>query len=192
MQAEPKLSPLEVLAKVQASQNIVKDFILDNRFAIDNKTANYVKEGVIPIWDLLELQETPEATNCYTVTRFLYGALYGPKSTHEFFEEKAGKDGTAVAEKALAALIGKDVQLPKKKVWLSKKNPAELMSKMSNCRITLLLPEAYFQEMTGMRELSGLWQCLYPYVEKNMHKGRSDMQGREKLLFSSRYFAGFA
>ena len=177
LQAEPKLSPLEVLAKVQASQNIVKDFILDNRFAIDNKTANYVKEGVIPIWDLLELQETPEATNCYTVTRFLYGALYGPKSTHEFFEEKAGKDGTAVAEKALAALIGKDVQLPKKKSLAVKEKPSRTYEQDEQLQDYVAAARSVFSGDDRYEGIKRLMAVLGPYVEKNMHKGRSDMQG---------------
>ena len=37
LKAEPNLSALEQVIKVQASQNGVKDFILDNRFALDNK-----------------------------------------------------------------------------------------------------------------------------------------------------------
>jgi hypothetical protein len=85
VKAEPGLSPLEQVVKVQASQNGVKDFILDNRFALDNKEGEYVREDIIPTWDLLELQNSPSETNFYTVTRFLYGVMYGPQSTHGFF-----------------------------------------------------------------------------------------------------------
>src|SRR3989344_7088218 len=78
IQAEPNLSPLEQVVKVQASQNGVKDFILDNRFAIDNGERKYVREDIIPVWDVLELQNSPAKTNFYTVTRVMYGLLYGP------------------------------------------------------------------------------------------------------------------
>ncbi|MDI6738605.1 MAG: hypothetical protein QME12_08930 [Nanoarchaeota archaeon] len=181
LQAEPKLSPLEVLAKVQASQNIVKDFILDNRFAIDNKAANYVREGVIPIWDLLELQDAPEAANLYTVTRFLYGALYGPKSTHGFFEEKAGKEGAAVAEKALAALIGKAVLLPKKKGLAAKAKSflvgSSEQESYDRLQEYVAAARSVFSGDDRYGGIKRLMAVLAPYVKKDMPKGRPDMQG---------------
>ena len=76
LQAEPKLSSLEQVLKVQASKNGVKDFILDNRFALDNAVRNYVPKDIIPIWDVLELQSSPSKTNFYTVTCLLYGLMY--------------------------------------------------------------------------------------------------------------------
>ena len=115
LQAEPKLSSLEQVLKVQASQNGVKDFILDNRFALDNTARNYVPKDIIPIWDVLELQNSPSKTNFYTVTRLLYGLMYGPESTHTFFQEKAGAKGMEVAEQALSKLLKSSVQLQKKK-----------------------------------------------------------------------------
>jgi hypothetical protein len=120
LKAEPSLSALEQVTKVQASQNGVKDFILDNRFALDNQEKGYVRGDIIPTWDLLELQDTPSKTNFYTATRFLYGAMYGPESTHEFFAGKSGKDGVEVAEKALSALTKKPVQLPRPKDLVGK------------------------------------------------------------------------
>ena len=112
---EPDLSPLEQIVRVKESADAVKDFILDNRFYLDNKEKEYVREDIIPVWDFLELKDAPEDANFYTVTRFIYGALYGPQSTHGFFEDKTGKDGVDVAEKALSALIGKPVELPRQK-----------------------------------------------------------------------------
>src|SRR3989344_4813134 len=116
--AEPALSPLEQVLKVQSSQNGVKDFILDNRFFLDNAAKGYVRGDVIPVWDVLELQDAPAKTNFYSVTRLLYGLLYGPQSTHVFFEEKSGNDGYAVAEKALTALFEESAPLPKSRTSL--------------------------------------------------------------------------
>jgi len=118
--AEPKLSPLEQIIKVQASTNLVQDFILDNRLFLDNIAKEYFQRDIIPTWDLLELQDNPSKTNAYTITRLIYGLLYGPQSTHDFFEEKAGKVGHDIAEKSLTAIIGKPVQLPAMKTFLGR------------------------------------------------------------------------
>src|SRR3989344_1746868 len=115
IRAQPKLTPLEQIVKVQSSENGVKDFVLDNRFFLDNLRQKYVRPDIVPVWDLLELQDSPSQTNFYTVTRLLYGLLYGPEKAHEFFEEKAGKNGYDVAEKAMSALLGKSVKLQDKK-----------------------------------------------------------------------------
>lgn len=181
LQAEPGLGPLEQVVKVQVSQNGVKDFILDNRFAIDNKAGEYVRGDIIPTWDLLELQEFPSKTNFYTVTRFLYGVMYGPQAAHEFFEGKSGKEGSAVAEKALAALIGKPVQLPKKKGMVAKAK--SLLGGTSEQETYERLQEyvtAIRGVFSGQDRYEGIKRfmaVLGPYVEKGMPQGRPDMQG---------------
>ena len=89
LKAELKLRPLEQIIKVHASQNGVKDFILDNRFYLENLEKKYVQTDIVPTWDVLELQEAEPKTNFYTITRLLYGVLYGPEKTHPFFKKKA-------------------------------------------------------------------------------------------------------
>lgn len=183
LQAEPGLSPLEQVVKVQASQNGVKDFILDNRFAIDNKKGGYVRDDIIPTWDLLELQDAPSRTNFYTATRLLYGLMYGPESTHTYFEGKAGKEGAAVAEKALAALIGKPVQLPRKKGKSLMDKAKSLLGGSSDQETYARLQEyvtAIRGVFSGQDRYEGIKRfmaVLGPYVEKNMPQGRPDMQG---------------
>jgi len=114
LKANPELSPLEQVVGVQLTENEVKDFILDNRFFIDNLKGAYVQKDIIPAFDVLELTGQNPKTNFYTITRLLYGIMYGPKKTWEFFEEKAGKKAHKVAEKALSALIEREVKLPEK------------------------------------------------------------------------------
>ncbi len=182
LKAEPALSPLEQVVKVQASQNIVKDFILDNRFALDNAQHGYVRKDIIPTWDVLELQDSPAKTNCYTVTRLLYGLLYGPPSIHNYFEGKAGKDGHSLAEKALAALSGRPVQLPKTKKSFRGKVKA-LLGASSDQQAPERLQEyvhAIREVFAGDDRYCGIERfmaILGPYVEKDMPQGRPDMQG---------------
>ena len=181
LKAEPNLSALEQVTKVQASQNGVKDFILDNRFALDNKEKGYVREDIIPTWDLLELQDSKAKTNFYTATRLLYGLMYGPESTHEFFVDKSGKDGVEVAQKALSALTKKPVQLPKQKSLVDKaksllsgspkEDTSERMQQyMRDIREVFVSDDRY----AGIERFMSV---LGPYVEKNMPQGRPDMQG---------------
>jgi len=183
LQAEPGLSPLEQVVKVQASQNGVKDFILDNRFALDNKEGEYVREDIIPTWDLLELQDSPSETNFYTVTRFLYGIMYGPQSTHGFFEGKSGKDGVVVAEKALSSLVGQSVNLPKtkgvslvdkaKSIFGNGTNQEDydrVQSYVSSIREVFSSDDRY-------KGIERFMSVLGPYIQKNMPQGRPDMQG---------------
>ena len=183
LQAEPGLSPLEQVVKVQSSQNGVKDFILDNRFYLDNQTKKYVRDNIIPTWDLLELQDAHAKTNFYTVTRFLYGVLYGPQTTHAYFGGKAGKKGVAVAEKSLAALIGKPVQPPKKKKSSFVAKAKSLLSGSSGQETPEQLPEyvtAIRSVFSGQDRYAGIQRfmaVLGPYVEKDMPQGRPDMQG---------------
>ncbi len=181
LKAEPSLSALEQVTKVQASQNGVKDFILDNRFALDNQKKGYVRGDIIPTWDLLELQDSPSKTNFYTATRFLYGAMYGPESTHEFFAGKSGKDGVEVAEKALSALTKKPVQLPKPKSLagkakslLSGSAEADTGERMQQYMQDIREVFASDDRYAGIERFMGV---LGPYVEKNMPQGRPDMQG---------------
>lgn len=181
VKAEPDLSPLEQVIKVSSSQNGVKDFILDNRFALDNGRKKYVRDDIIPTWDVLELQDAPSKTNFYTVTRLLYGLMYGPQTTHPFFEGKSGKEGYAVAEKALGALIDKSVQLPKKKGTLLEKAKSiisgtdqeaygRIKGYVSAIREVFVGQDRY----KGIERFMGV---LGPYIEKGMPQGRPDMQG---------------
>ena len=105
IKAEPNLSALEQMLKVNASQNAVKDFILDNRFAVDNTEGKYVRDDIIPVWDVIELHDKPSKTDFYTITRYMYGKLYGPAKAHGFFADKTGKKGVTVAEEAMKALL---------------------------------------------------------------------------------------
>ena len=115
LKSEPDLSALEQIVRIEESENTVSDFILDNRFAIDNKVKGYVRPDIITAFHFLSLQKSSAEANLYTITRFIYGALYGPQSTHGFFEDKTGKDGVDVAEEALSALITRPVRLPRQK-----------------------------------------------------------------------------
>lgn len=181
LQAEPQLSALEQIIKVQASQYGVKDFILDNRFYIDNLARGHVRQDIIPTWDVLELHESPAKTNFYTVTRLLYGLLYGPQSTHAFFEEKAGKDGHNVGEKALAALVREQTPLPRAKNSLLGKAKSLVSGEepLDYSRIHDYI-EAIREVFAGEDRYQGIERfmaVLGPYIEKDMPQGRPDMQG---------------
>ncbi|MBS3142440.1 hypothetical protein J4464_03565 [Candidatus Woesearchaeota archaeon] len=182
LQAEPGLSPLEQIVKVQASQNGVKDFILDNRFFLDNKARGYVREDIVPTWDMLELQDALSKTNFYTITRLLYGLMYGPQSTHKYFESKSGKKGHEIAEKALSALIGKPAQLPGRKRTVIGKAKA-VLGTGSDPKTYERIQEyakAVREIFAGKDRYAGierLMKVLGPYVEKGMPQGRPDMQG---------------
>ncbi len=181
IQAEPDLSALEQVTKVHASQNGVKDFILDNRFALDNQAKGYVREDIIPTWDLLELQDSLSKTNFYTATRLLYGLMYGPESTHKFFEGKAGKKGIEVAEKALSTLTKKPVQLPRQKSLVDKvKSVLSGSSKEDTTERMHQYARDIREVFLGDDRYAGIerfMSVLGPYVEKNMPQGRPDMQG---------------
>jgi len=178
--AEPKLSPLEQIIKVQASTNMVEDFILDNRLFLDNLVREYFQRDIIPTWDLLELQDNPSKTNAYTITRLIYGLMYGPQSTHDFFEEKAGKEGHNIAEKSLTAIIGKPVQLSAKKIILGKAK-ALLLPKSEQKAYEQL--QEYVKAVRGVfssedryKGIERFMAVLGPYVEKGMPQ-RADMLG---------------
>jgi len=158
LKAEPNLSPLEQYVKVQASENGVEDFILDNRVFIDNQRQRYFRSDIIPTWDVLEVEDSPSKTNFYTVTRLLYGLLYGPEKTHALFTEKAGKDGIKVAEEALTALIGKQVG------GIPDFVPA--IRKVFEPR-----------DRTRYQAVERFMAVLGPYIEKGMPQGRADMHG---------------
>ncbi len=185
LRAEPALTPLDQLVKVHASQNGVKDFILDNRFYLDNKKGKYVQEDIIPVWDLLELQDSDDKTNFYTITRFLYGVLYGPQSTYSFFQEKAGKDGANVAEKALGSLVQKTTPLPKEDLsLLGKATKIVKKGKKSGALKELDTLQEYSSEIRKVFSSDGrykgierLMSVLGPYVQKDMPQGRPDQQG---------------
>lgn len=169
VKAEPDLSPLEQVTKVMASQNGVKDFILDNRFYLDNAVAGYVRDDIIPTWDILELQDAPARSNFYTATRFMYGALYGPESTYGFFEGKTGDKGVEIAEQALGALLGKKVHLPKTGIE-TKDLEEQLQAYIREIRDVFSGDDRY-------RGIERFMQVLGPYIEKDMPQGRPDQQG---------------
>jgi hypothetical protein len=185
LKAEPDLSPLEQVVKVQLSQNGVKDFILDNRFYIDNQERDYVRNDIIPAWDVLELQEAPSRTNFYTVTRFMYGVLYGPESACGFFEGKAGKNGAEVAEQALKALLGQSVELPRQKAssLLSKAKATFSSESGEETRQRIQTYVSAIREVfSGEDRYKGIERfmaVLGKYVEKGMPQGRPDQQGAE-------------
>lgn len=167
LKAEPDLSPLEQMIKVQSSQNGVKDFILDNRLYIDNSEKNYFQKDIIPVWDVLELQESPKKANFYTITRFMYGILYGPESTHDFFAEKATKKGVKVAEKALSTLLDKPVKLS-----------SSLLKKAKDYFLGLDKSD-YTRDIrnvfSGDNRYDGIQKImsvLGPFIESNMPQGR--------------------
>jgi len=179
LKAQPDLSASEQYAKVLCSQNAVKDFILDNRFFLDNQRENYVRQDIIPTWDVLELMSSDTKTNFYTITRFLYGVLYGPESTHSFFESKMRKDGVGLGEKALGSLIKSSVGLPKQK------EAGLLKSLLGKAEKGKKVSAEEFQEYTEkIREVFGgedryagierFMEVLGPYVEKEMPQGRPD------------------
>ncbi len=175
LKAEPKLSPLEQVLKVSASQNAVKDFILDNRFAVDNNTSHYVRDDIIPVWDLLELEKTPAKTNFYTVTRYLYGLLYGPEKAGAYFSEKTGRKGVALAYEALDAVIKKekpDTLVGKVSAFLfgKKLSAEEKQEKVQGIRAVFAGSERY----DGIERFIAV---LGTYVEKGIPQGRSDIIG---------------
>ena len=181
IKAEPELTPLEQVIKVHASQNGVKDFILDNRFAIDNKKQEYVRDDVIPVWDVLELQDSPTKTNFYTATRFLYGILYGPQSTHSFFEEKTGKKGAEISERALSAVIGKSIQLPRSKNLVDRTKSlfsgGSEEEEQENFQEYIDSIREVFSGEDRYKGIERLVEVLGPYIEKGMPQGRTDIQG---------------
>lgn len=179
LKAEPNLSALDQVKKVQASQNGVKDFILDNRFALDNKEKGYVRGDIIPTWDVLELEKSEPATNFYTATRLLYGLMYGPEKTHEFFEEKAGDKGIEVAEKALGALIKEKANLPKQK-GLTNKVKSFLGSNNESSDDMQKYVESVREVFSSEDRYAGIerfMSVLGPYITSETPQGRPDMQG---------------
>lgn len=174
IRTEPQLTPLEQIVKVQATQNGIKDFILDNRFSLDNSEREYVRDDVIPIWDFLELLNADSKTNFYTITRLQYGILYGPSRVHDFFEGKAGKEGHDLAERALSALLQKTVKLPK-----IKKGKASGLSEEDSTRIQEYV-RGIREVFSGKDRYAGIerfMSVLAPYVEKGMPQSRPDLHG---------------
>ena len=187
LEAEPDLSALEQLTKVSASQNGVKDFILDNRFYLDNMEREYVRDDIIPVWDMLELQDAQSKTTFFTVTRLLYGLMYGPESTHEFFRAKSGEDGTDVAEQSLAALLETYVSLKppvQKRRWVSitgkdkkKKEREEIKAYHEKIQAYTKAIRDVFRGDDRYEGVRRMMAVLGPYVTKDMQQGNSDMQG---------------
>ncbi|MBI5065997.1 hypothetical protein HZA97_07200 [Candidatus Woesearchaeota archaeon] len=179
LRAEPHLKPKEQVMKVLASQNAVKDFILDNRFYLDNKESGWVRDDIIPIWDLLELEKSPEKTNFYTITRFLYGAFYGPESVQGFFSQKTKSKGVELAVKAVNVLLNrKDSSkegslIDKVKKYFGSKsgkvfeNVSEIVSDVRNV----------FSSEDRYAGIERFMSVLGPYVEQGMPNGRNDVQG---------------
>lgn len=183
LKAEPSLSPLEQMTKVMASQNGVKDFILDNRFYLDNKQNGHVRDDIVPVWDVLELDGQPQKTNFYTITRFLYGTLYGNEATNGFFEDKTGKKGIEIAERAMKALTGSEVDLPKSIMGNKLRSligrggdSASLEQRLEGYSAQIRRVFAGDDRYTGIERMMSI---LSPYVEKDMPQGRPDMQGAE-------------
>jgi hypothetical protein len=185
LQAEPDLSPDDQFAKVSAAQNAIKDFILDNRVYLDKQGRSY-QDDIIPTWDVLELHDSAPKTNFYTITRLLYGVFYGTESTHDFFQEKAGKEGKELAEKAMTALLGKAVTLPTKQedsslvskiksFFTSTPNEDEQQDNELQSYITAI--REVFSGEDRYKGIERFMAVLGPYVEKGMPQGRPDLQG---------------
>lgn len=178
VRAEPKLSPLEQVVKVCSSQNGVKDFILDNRFALDNQAREHVRQDIIPTWDLLELQKSDAETNFYTVTRLLYGLMYGPEKAHAFFGEKSGKDGPKVAERALSALINGPIQLPSHSLIEKAKSILRKASDKGEKERIQGYVKATRRVFEGTDRYAGIERfmgVLGPYVKGDTPQGRADV-----------------
>ena len=174
LKAEPALSPLEQLLKVMASQNIVKDFILDNRFFIDNQEWNHVQKDIIPVWDLLELYDASSKTDFYSITRYIYGMLYGPKKTHPFFEEKTGGDGITAAKESINALLKKEAD----KSLIGKLKSA--FSKDSFFNDADEIAKDIREVFSGEDRYIGIERfisALSKYIQKDMPEGRPDYSG---------------
>ena len=179
VKAEPNLSSLDQIKKVQASQNGVKDFILDNRLYLDNKERKYFQEDIIPTWDLIELENSEPETNFYTATRLMYGLMYGPEKAHEFFEEKSGSKGVEVAEKALGTLIKEKINLPKQKDLTSKVKSFFGSNTNTNEDIQKYV-ESIREVFSSDDRYAGIerfMSVLGPYIKSDMPHGRLDMQG---------------
>ena len=177
LKAELKLRPLEQIVKVHASQNGVKDFILDNRFYLENLEKKYVQTDIVPTWDVLELQEAEPKTNFYTITRLLYGVLYGPEKTHPFFKKKAGRTGTKIAEQALSALIQEKVALPKRKAKLVTKIKSALgiLKEKPNVEEYVQKIRTVFSGEDRYKGIERFMTLLGPYVEQGMPQARPDL-----------------
>jgi hypothetical protein len=179
VKAEPSLSSLDQIKKVQASQNGVKDFVLDNRVYLDNQEREYFQKDIIPVWDLLELENSEPQTNFYTTTRFLYGLMYGPEKTHDFFEEKAGDKGVEVAEKAIGELINKKVNFPKQKKLTEKVKTFFGGEADSGEDIQKYVKDirGVFSSQDRYAGIERFMSVLGPYITSEMPQGRPDMQG---------------
>ena len=186
LKAEPNLSPSELLSKIHASQNAIKDFILDNRLYLDNLEKKYFQDDIIPTWDVLELQDSPARTNLYSITRFLYGVLYGPESTHDFFTEKMDAKGVMVAEKAMSALISSPVKFTSEPKGLFEKlksaligdgtekiSPETLKEYASKVRVVFSGEDRY-------KGIERFMEVLGPYVEQGMPQGKPSLGGDEE------------
>lgn len=179
LKAEPHLKPKEQVMKVMASQNGVKDFILDNRFYLDNKEHKWVSDDVIPIWDLLELQQSPEKTNFYTITRFLYASFYGPENVQEFFANKTKNKGVSTAIESINALLNKtknssyDSLVSKVKKYFSKSKEKIFEDSPEIVRQV----RTVFSSEDRYSGIERFMSVLGPYIEQEMPQGRNDVQG---------------
>lgn len=175
LRAEPDLSPKEQVQKVRSAQNAVKDFILDNRFYVDNQKQGYVQEDILPSWDVMELDEKDPRPDMYTITRVLYGSLYGPSSTHQFFAEKAGTEGVTVAEQTMEAMIDQDVDLPTAYLDPDREEDRDTLEQLGE-----FVEEMYtrFQrKSTRYQAVEEMMAVLGPYVKEDMPGARRDLAG---------------
>ncbi len=176
LKGNPDLSPKEQLSKVMGSQNAVKDFILDNRLAIDNKKQGYVPGDVVNTWHLLELHGEQPETDLYTITRVMYGELYGPKSAYRLFEEKAKDKGVNVAEQAFKNLLKRDIELPRQHKTVSGEQTEGYDSdeEAGNYELTEEIRKIFSGE-DRYGGIERIMSVLGPYVKEEMPKGRNDL-----------------
>lgn len=98
----------------------------------------------------------------------------------EFFEDKTGKRGVEVAEKAMGTLIGEDVDLPKSTMasklrsLIGKSDSASLEQRLNEYSTQIRRVFAGNERYIGIERMMSV---LAPYIEKDMPQGRPDMQG---------------
>lgn len=169
LDAEPELTPEEQFAKVMAAENLVKDFILDTRFAVDNRGDRYVRDDIIPAFDVIALDGQPARTDAYTVSRYLYGVLYGPQETHDFFADKTD-DGTDVAADTVEAVLDRDIEFPPTgdEEQTAEEYVAEYVQELHET----------FRPGNGRYDaVERLMAVLGPYVDETMENPRGDLDG---------------
>ena len=168
--AEPDLKSRDQLNKVINSQNVVKDFIVDNKFMLDNLLKKYVHEDIIPAFDFLELNQSEPHSNHYSITRLIYSALYGPQSTYEYFDKKSGEKGFDLAEESLSSLLNYDIKLPR---------GGNIECFQHNKKTIVKSIDSIFTGDDRYQSIERFMTVLGPYVNEGSPQGNQDMDSPE-------------